>query len=240
MLSPVSSCAFYLQKLKQALAVLLRSLVATVSVVMLAGCLPGDDKVVQPKAQNTQSPPSGQSHATSDSNAGFHALDVSEVQYAQDWSMPDVDGVRRTKKDYEGKAIYILFGYAQCPEICPVAMLEAAELKAALGADGDKLQVVFVTVDPERDTPELMRKFVTSFDEDFTALVGSPDEVATMAKDFRIYYKKIEGQEPDTYTIDHSSGSYVFDPKGNLRLYVKYGTPVDHLAADIRKLLNEG
>lgn len=180
----------------------------------------------------------GKSDATASKAApSFNAVDLSGVSYAQNWAMPDADGVRRTMKDFEGKVVHIFFGFAQCPDICPTTLLEMAEVKQALGADGDRLQVLFVTVDPERDTPEIMRAYVTAFDPSFKALVGTPEEVATMARDFKVYYKKVPGSTPDSYTIDHSAGSYLYDPNGKLRLYVKYGTPADQITQDIQALL---
>lgn len=169
--------------------------------------------------------------------ASFHSVNITGADYAQNWSLPDVNGVRRTLKDFEGKVVYIFFGFAQCPDVCPTTMLELAEVKQALGPAGDGLQVIFVTVDPDRDTPEILREYVAAFDPSFTALVGSPDEVAAVAKDFKVFYKKVPGPTPESYTVDHSAGSYLYDPKGRLRLYAKYGTPAEQLKEDIQKLL---
>nr|WP_242612695.1 SCO family protein [Corticibacter populi] len=167
----------------------------------------------------------------------FHSVDISGASYAKDWHMPDANGQPRSLADFAGKAVYVFFGFAQCPDVCPTTMLEMAEVKQALGADGDRLQIVFVTVDPERDTPEIMRAYIGSFDPDAVALVGSPEQVAAMAKDFKVFYQKVPGPSESTYTIDHSAGGYLYDPQGQLRLYVKYGTPMDQLTADIRTLL---
>lgn len=183
------------------------------------------------------SPKEGGDAAAPKGKASFNTVDISSVSYAQNWSMPDMNGERRTLADYKGKAVYVFFGFARCPDICPTTMLEMAEVKAALGEDGDKLQVVFVTVDPERDTPEIMREYVTVFDPSFTALVGSLDEVAAIARDFKIFYKKVPGPTPESYSIDHSAGSYIYDPQGKLRLYAKYGTPAEELTEDIRNLI---
>lgn len=167
----------------------------------------------------------------------FTGLDLSEATYAQNWSMPDAHGQVRTLADFAGKVVFVFFGYAQCPDVCPVTMAEMAEVKEKLGADGQRLQIVFVTVDPERDTPEVMREYLANFDPQAVALVGSPEQVAAMAKDFRVTYRKVPGPSEGAYTIDHSAAGYVYDPKGKLRLYIRYGTPVDDIVADVRQLL---
>ncbi|MDO4723212.1 MAG: SCO family protein [Comamonadaceae bacterium] len=169
--------------------------------------------------------------------AKFHTLDISGVDYAKGFSMPDAHGQQRSLADFAGKVVFVYFGFAQCPDICPTTMLEMAEVKKLLGEDGDKLQIVFVTVDPERDTPEVMRAYMESFDPQAVALVGSAEQVAAMARDFKVFYEKKPGGTPDTYTIDHSASGYMYDPQGRLRLYVRYGTPVDQIAADARLLL---
>ncbi|PAT34299.1 SCO family protein [Vandammella animalimorsus] len=169
--------------------------------------------------------------------AKFHTLDISGVDYAKGFSMPDAHGQQRSLADFAGKVVFVYFGFAQCPDICPTTMLEMAEVKKLLGEDGDKLQIVFVTVDPERDTPEVMRAYMESFDPQAVALVGSAEQVAAMARDFKVFYEKKPGSTPDTYTIDHSASGYMYDPQGRLRLYVRYGTPVDQIAADVRQLL---
>ncbi|PAT37086.1 SCO family protein [Vandammella animalimorsus] len=169
--------------------------------------------------------------------AKFHALDISGVDYAKGFSMPDAHGQQRSLADFAGKVVFVYFGFAQCPDICPTTMLEMAEVKKLLGEDGDKLQIVFVTVDPERDTPEVMRAYMESFDPQAVALVGNAEQIAAMARDFKVFYEKKPGSTPDTYTIDHSASGYMYDPQGRLRLYVRYGTPVDQIAADVRQLL---
>ncbi|PAT31106.1 SCO family protein [Vandammella animalimorsus] len=169
--------------------------------------------------------------------AKFHTLDISGVDYAKGFSMPDAHGQHRSLADFAGKVVFVYFGFAQCPDICPTTMLEMAEVKKLLGEDGDKLQIVFVTVDPERDTPEVMRAYMESFDPQAVALVGNAEQIAAMARDFKVFYEKKPGSTPDTYTIDHSASGYMYDPQGRLRLYVRYGTPVDQIAADVRQLL---
>lgn len=169
----------------------------------------------------------------------FNAIDVTGAEYGRNWQMPDADGNMRTIADFAGKAVFIFFGFAQCPDVCPTTMLELAEVKRQLGADADRLQVLFVTVDPERDTPEIMRQYLGSFDESAIALVGSAEQLAAMAREFKVVYQKVPGATEDSYTMNHTSAGYLFDPQGQLRLYVRYGTPVDQLTADVRTLLEE-
>ncbi|MBB6577380.1 protein SCO1/2 [Comamonas odontotermitis] len=171
--------------------------------------------------------------------ASFNAIDLTgSKEYAQDFAMPDQNGQRRTMADFQGKVTLLFFGYTQCPDVCPTTLSDLAAVKQKLGAKGDKLQVVFVSVDPARDTPEMLKSYIANFDPSFLALRGSDEELAKMAKDFKIYYKKVDGQTPASYTMDHTAGDYIFDPQGRLRLYSRYGTPVDTLAKDIELLID--
>lgn len=173
----------------------------------------------------------------SDKATTFHTIDVTGKDYAQSFSMPDTSGKMRTLADFKGKIVYVFFGYAQCPDVCPTTMVEMAEVKKQLGKDADKLQLVFVTVDPERDTPEIMQAYITAFDPQGVALVGSLEQLAAMASEYKVFYRKVGGTGQNDYTMDHSAGGYIYDTTGKLRLYAKYGTPVDDLTSDIRKLL---
>ncbi|GAB1387391.1 SCO family protein [Melaminivora sp.] len=159
------------------------------------------------------------------------------MDYARDLPLTDQNGQRRSIKDFAGKVVVVFFGYTQCPDVCPTTMSELVEVKRSLGADGARLQAVFVSVDPERDTPELLKAYMANFDPSFIALRGSPEELATVARDFKIYYKRVDGSTPGSYTMDHSAGSYVYDTAGRLRLYHRYGSGVQALAADVRTLL---
>ena len=171
--------------------------------------------------------------------ASFNAIDLTgSKEYAQDFAMPDQNGQRRTMADFQGKVTLLFFGYTQCPDVCPTTLSDLAAVKQKLGAKGVKLQVVFVSVDPARDTSEVLKSYIANFDPSFLALRGSDEELAKMAKDFKIYYKKVDGQTPATYTMDHTAGDYIFDPQGRLRLYSRYGTPVDTLAKDIELLID--
>lgn len=169
----------------------------------------------------------------------FQGVDLTGAEYARDLQLPDHNGQARSLKDFAGKVVVVFFGYTQCPDVCPTSMSELAEVKRALGADGDKLQGIFVTVDPERDTPEMLKAYMASFDPGFLALRGSPEQLAAVAKDFKIYYKRVDGQTPTSYTMDHSAGSYVYDTSGRLRVYHRYGSGAQSLAADVRALLDE-
>lgn len=171
---------------------------------------------------------------------GFNAVDITGVDYAQGLSLPDVDGKPRSLAEFKGKVVVVFFGYVHCPDVCPTTLAELAEIKRQLGADGDRLQAVFVTLDPERDTAPMLKAYVQGFDPAFVALRGTPQQVADAAKSFKVFYQKVKGSTPDGYLVDHTAGSYVFDPQGRVRLFARYGMPVADLTADIRKLLAGG
>jgi len=135
--------------------------------------------------------------------------------------------------------VVVFFGFTQCPDVCPTSMLELAEIKRSLGADGDKLQAILITVDPERDTPELLKAYLGNFDPTFIALRPTMQQLPEVAKDFKVYYKKVVGKTSGSYSMDHSAGSYVYDTRGRIRLYNRYGTGVNGLASDIRILLKD-
>lgn len=167
----------------------------------------------------------------------FNGIDITGADYAQDFTLTDHNNQRRSLSDFKGKVVVVFFGYTQCPDVCPTSMTELAEVKRLLGADADKLQGVFVTVDPARDTTDVLKAYMTNFDPTFVAFVPTPDELADVAKRFKIYYKKQEGKTPTSYTMDHSAGSYVYDMQGRVRLYSRYGSGAKVLAQDIETLL---
>ena len=167
----------------------------------------------------------------------FKSIDLTGADYATDFSLVDQNGKIRTIKDFAGKVVVVFFGFVQCPDVCPTSMAELASIKKSLGADGSKLQAVFITVDPERDTPEVLKGYMDNFDPTFLALRPTPEQLPTVAKNFKIYYKKVEGRTADSYSMDHSAGSYVYDPQGRLRLYNRYGSGAEGLLSDIKKLL---
>ncbi len=176
--------------------------------------------------------------ACSDTKAQFHSVDLTGADYAKDFQLTDFNGQTRTLADYKGKVVVLFFGFTQCPDVCPTTLTELAEAKRLLGADGDKLQGLFVSVDPERDTPDVLKEYMKAFDPSFVALYAtSPENLAAVAKDFKVYYKKVEGKTPSTYTMDHTAASYVYDTQGRLRLYTRYGSGAQALADDVRLLL---
>lgn len=178
--------------------------------------------------------------ACSDNKPSFVSIDVTGAEYARDFSLPDHNGQVRTLKDFAGKVVVVFFGYTQCPDVCPTSMMELAEIKKALGADGARLQGIFITVDPERDTPEVLKAYMAAFDPTFVALrASSPEQLAALAKDFKVFYKKVEGRTATSYTMDHSAGSYVFDTHGKLRLFTRYGSGVKALVGDIQQLFKQ-
>lgn len=166
-------------------------------------------------------------------------MDITGADYARDIPLTDHNGQPRHLKDFAGKVVVVFFGYTQCPDVCPTSLQELAEAKQLLGADGERLQGIFVTVDPERDTAEMLKSYMASFDPGFLALRGSPEQLAAVAKDFKVYYKRVEGKTPTSYTMDHSAGSYVYDTAGRLRVYNRYGSGAQALASDVKALLAE-
>lgn len=168
----------------------------------------------------------------------FRGVDITGADYAQGWELTDQNGQVRTLKDFAGKAVVVFFGYTQCPDVCPTALQEMAEAKQLLGPDGARLQSIFITVDPERDTPELLQAYMANFGADFVALRPTAEQLPKVTKDFKIYYKKVEGKTATSYTMDHSAGSFTFDPQGRIRLYNRHASGADALAADVKILLS--
>ena len=172
-----------------------------------------------------------------DATPQFTSIDITGADYAKDFALADHNGQMRSIKDFAGKVVVVFFGFTQCPDVCPTSMAELAEIKKLLGADGERLQGLFVSLDPERDTPQVLKAYMANFDPSFLALRPELDKLPQVAKDFKIFYKKVDGKTPGSYTLDHSAGSYVFDPQGRVRLYSRYGTGAPALAADLRLLL---
>jgi len=187
------------------------SMLSAASLALLAGC--GQDK---PK---------------------FQSIDLTGADYAKDFRLTDHNGQPRSLQDFRGKVVVVFFGFTQCPDVCPTALAELTEVRRALGAEGGKVQGLFITVDPGRDTPEVLKAYMASFDPSFLALRGEPAQLEQVAKDFKIYYKKVEGKTPGTYTMDHTAAHFVYDTQGRLRLYVRPGTGPKVVAEDIRLLL---
>jgi protein SCO1/2 len=169
----------------------------------------------------------------------FKGVDITGAEYARKLSLADVDGRTRTLADFKGKVAVVFFGYTQCPDVCPTTMAELAEVKRSLGADGDRLVGVFVTVDPERDTAPLLKEYLANFGPDFVGLRGTPEQTRDTAKEFKVFYAKVPGKTESSYTIDHTAGSYVFDTQGRVRLFTRYGSGAKALADDLKILLAE-
>ncbi|MBW7861061.1 MAG: SCO family protein [Rhodocyclaceae bacterium] len=165
----------------------------------------------------------------------FNAANMTGVEYGKDLRMQDADGKERTLADFRGKVVMIFFGFTQCPDVCPTALSRAVAVRGMLGEDAKKMQMVFITVDPERDTPEVLRAYMLAFDPDFVALHAPLARTAEIAKSFNVFYQKVP--TGDSYTMDHTATSFVFDPTGRLRLAVPHNMPPELIAADIKTLL---
>ena len=173
-------------------------------------------------------------------NAGgpsFQASDITGSSFGRDFELKDPQGNTRRLTDFRGKAVVIFFGYTQCPDVCPTTLAALAQAMKRLGPEADRVQVLFVTVDPERDTPQLLAQYVPAFDPRFLGLYGDAEATARTAKEFKVIYQKVPGATAGTYTMDHSAGTYVFDPQGRLRLYVSNGQAPDVFVHDLRELL---
>jgi protein SCO1/2 len=173
----------------------------------------------------------------SSAKPAFNGVDVTGSDIGRTLALTDQNGQARTLADFKGKVVVVFFGYTQCPDVCPTTMAELAQVKKTLGKDGDRVQGVFVTVDPERDTPQVLKAYMGSFDPTFVALRGTLDQTAAAAKEFKVFYAKVPGKTEGSYTMDHTAGSYVIDPTGKLRLFERYGGPPEALAADLRALM---
>jgi protein SCO1/2 len=173
------------------------------------------------------------------SRPSFHGVDITGADFR--YELPDTNGLVRKPADFKGKVTVVFFGYTQCPDVCPTTMAELAQVKKLLGADGERVQGVFITLDPDRDTPEMLQAYVSAFDPRFIALRGTPEETAMAAKSFKVFYAKSPGKVPGSYTMDHTAGSYVFDTQARVRLFERYGTAgPEVLAADLKALLRAG
>lgn len=178
--------------------------------------------------------------ACSKNKTEFRGVDITGADYARDFSLTDHNGQVRSIKDFPGKVVVVFFGFTQCPDVCPTSMQELAQVKQALGTQGDRLQGIFVSVDPERDTLDMLKAYMGNFDPSFLALRPTPEQLPALAKDYKIYYKKVDGTTPTSYTMDHSAGSYIYDPQGRLRVYNRYGSGAQALTQDVSALLHEG
>jgi protein SCO1/2 len=166
----------------------------------------------------------------------FHAPDITGAPFARHLELPDADGKMRSLADWKGKVVVVFFGYTQCPDFCPTTLAGLEQIKKSLGAVGDRIQIVFVSVDPERDTPQILKAYVANFGPDVVGLRGSLEQTAAAAKEFKVFYAKVPGKTPGSYSMDHSAASFVFDPSGQARLYIPYGADPKAVAADLQQL----
>jgi protein SCO1/2 len=169
--------------------------------------------------------------------AAFQNTDLTGLDYAKGFSLTDHTGKARTLADFRGKVVVLFFGYTQCPDVCPTTMAEMAAVMKELGAAADEVQVLFVTLDPERDTQALLASYVPAFDKRFLGLRGTLDQTAQTAKEFKVFVAKVPGKEPGSYTVDHTAGSYVFDKEGRVRLFLRHGQGPAPIVHDLRQLL---
>ena len=176
--------------------------------------------------------------ACSADKPAFKGIDITGAAYARQLALSDATGKPRSLADFKGKVVVVFFGYTQCPDACPTTLAEIAEVKAKLGPDGDKLLTLFVSLDPERDTPEVLTAYVATFGRDIVALRGTLEQTQAAAKEFKTFFAKVPGKSQGAYTIDHTAGSFVFDPQGRVRLYIRQDGGAEAMASDIRLLLN--
>ena len=166
----------------------------------------------------------------------FQLTDLSGADFGRNFQLTDHNGKSRTLDDFKGKVVVVFFGYIFCPDVCPTTMGELAVVMKELGQDAERVQVLFISVDPERDTPELLSKYWPTFHPSFLGLYGDADATMRTAKEFKIFYQK-QPMAGGSYTVDHSAGTYLYDPAGRLRLFSAYGQGAQKLLHDIRLLL---
>lgn len=165
----------------------------------------------------------------------LHGMDMTDANFGEDFLLTGTDGMQYRLSDFKGKVVLIFFGFTQCPDVCPTALFRAAEVKKLLGEDGDQLQVIFITVDPERDTPQVLDAYVNAFDPSFLGLYGDLDQTAKTARDFKVFYQKVPTGA--SYTMDHTAITYVYDRNGSLRLGLRHSQTAEEYAEDIRHIL---
>ena len=168
----------------------------------------------------------------------FQNTDLTGLDYAKDFQLTDHNGKPRSLADFKGKLVVMFFGYTQCPDVCPTTMAEMAAVMKELGPQADQVQVLFVTIDPERDTPALLAQYVPTFDSRFLGLYGDAAATAKVAKEFKVFYAKVPGKTPGSYSMDHTAGSYVFDKNGKIRLFLRHGAGPAPIVHDLKQLLS--
>lgn len=168
----------------------------------------------------------------------FKSTDITGADYGKSLNLTNVStGKQVSLEDFKGKLVLLFFGFTHCPDVCPTTLVKAAEVRKQMGADGKRLQVLFVTVDPERDTPEVLAKYVPAFDPSFIGLRGDADQTAKTAREFKVFYQKVPNRDGTSYSVDHTAASYILDTEGRLRLFVRHTQPVEEIVADLRQLL---
>jgi protein SCO1/2 len=172
--------------------------------------------------------------------ASFKSIDITGAEYARKLELPDADGKPRSLNEFKGKVVVVFFGYTQCPDVCPTTMAELSQVRRALGPDAERLQGIFVTVDPERDSAAVLKAYVDNFNAGFIGLRGNAEQTQAAAREFKVFFAKVPGKTETSYTVDHTAGAYVFDTQGRIRLFSRYnsGGP-KALEEDIRALLRE-
>ena len=176
-------------------------------------------------------------NADKQADANFFGTNISENQLDHDWTLIDHHGDKRNLNDFLGKIVVVFFGYSHCPDVCPTTMADLAKAIKLLGERSSEVQVLFITLDPERDTQALLLNYVNSFDKNFVALRGSPEQIEKVAKNYKVFYEKQAEVGSVSYSIDHSAGSYVFDKKGKVRIYLKYGQKPPEIVSDLKQIL---
>jgi protein SCO1 len=204
-------------------ALLKRRRTLILAAAVAAGLLVGCDKAGGPSAPAAA--------------GSFKGIDITGAEYARELSLPDANGKLRTLADFKGKVVVVFFGFTQCPDVCPSTMAELAAVKRELGPDGDRVVGIFVTVDPERDTPPILKAYVEAFDPSFVALRGTLEETKAVTKHFKVFYAKVPGKSEGSYSVDHTAGSFIFDAQGRVRLFTRYGTGAPALVHDLKILL---
>ena len=177
--------------------------------------------------------------STAPPKASFRSIDITGADYARKLDMPDADGKPRALGEFKGKVVVVFFGYTQCPDVCPTTMAELSQVRQALGADAARMQGIFVTLDPDRDTGPVLKAYMDSFNAGFIGLRGNAEQTQAAAREFKVFYAKVPGKTESTYTIDHTAGAYVFDAQGRIRLFSRHTAGPKALEEDIRALLRE-
>jgi protein SCO1 len=173
----------------------------------------------------------------SQSSVSFNSVDITGADYARDLTWQDRTGAVHQLQAYKGQVVLVFFGYTQCPDVCPSSLSELKAIKADLGEQGQKVKALFVSVDPERDTQEVLDAYMANFGEDFSGVSLGAEQLKQAAKDFKVFYQKTPGPTPTSYGVEHTAGFYVYDTHSKLRLFVRYGTPQSSLLQDLKTLL---